>query len=66
MKIYICIERGIVAEAYVEKDRSDPEPRITVLDVDGDLDHVKPIEEEWKRIAADPAYARNEPEYLDS
>lgn len=57
MKICICVENGAVCEAYVEKDRSDPEPRLVVLDVDSDCEDMSAVRAEWSRIASSQDYA---------
>lgn len=65
MNIYVCVDGGIVNEVYVEKDRSAPEPEVVVLDVDSDYNNTRAIQDEWDRIAADPAYAPAGVTFLD-
>lgn len=58
MKIYVCVEGGIVNDIYAEKDPADPAPEAIVLDVDSDRDDAEPIQARWDEVAADPAYER--------
>lgn len=65
MKIYICVEGGIVQNVYAETGSPDPSPVPVVLDVDSDRDDARAIRAEWDRVAADPAYESLDVTFLD-